>query len=84
MNTSSNQNEFQVCYIQNSVTLDIQLKVAVSLYHYAIKFPTPQGIGDVKGSREPIERCQLKAYTSHQCTPRGVHMAAHGNPNSVH
>ncbi|XP_022880406.1 uncharacterized protein LOC111397635 [Olea europaea var. sylvestris] len=42
------------------------LRAAVFLYHYYIKFPTPHGVGEVKGNRELVERCQWKTCVSHQ------------------
>ncbi|XP_022841922.1 uncharacterized protein LOC111365616 [Olea europaea var. sylvestris] len=55
--------------------LIFSLKVAVSLYHYSIKFPTPYSVGEVKGNRELIERYKLKAYVDDQCNLLGVYMA---------
>ncbi|XP_022853913.1 uncharacterized protein LOC111375341 [Olea europaea var. sylvestris] len=51
------------------------LRAAFSLYHYSIKFPTPYGVGEVKGNRELAERCQRNTYANHQRSSRGVHMA---------
>lgn len=51
------------------------LRAAVSLYHYSIKFPTPHGVGEVKGNKELAERRQWKTCASHQCSSLGLHMA---------
>ncbi|XP_022861738.1 uncharacterized protein LOC111382100 [Olea europaea var. sylvestris] len=55
--------------------LIFNLKAAVSLYHYSIKFPTFHGMDEVKGNRALIDTCQLKAYDRSQCILSRVHMA---------
>ncbi|XP_022846340.1 uncharacterized protein LOC111369087 [Olea europaea var. sylvestris] len=60
--------------------LIFSLKAAMSLYYYSIKFSTPHGVGEVKGNRKFVEKCQLKAYVGDQCTLPRVYMAHVGEP----
>ncbi|XP_022852014.1 uncharacterized protein LOC111373680 [Olea europaea var. sylvestris] len=59
------------------------LRAAVSLYHYSIKFSTPYGVGEVKGNRELVESCQWNTCTSHQHSFSAVHMANIWEPELI-
>nr|XP_009413942.1 PREDICTED: uncharacterized protein LOC103995141 [Musa acuminata subsp. malaccensis] len=70
--------------IQGRPTLN-KLKVVVSTYHRAIKFPTPMGIGESRSDLGESRRCYLTAVAlARKSCPRQVMDAREGAAASEH
>lgn len=47
------------------------LRAVVSPFHYSLKFPTPYGVGEIKGNRKLAKMCQrtARSQTHHNNRP---------------
>ena len=56
------------------------LKAITSIYHLLMKFPTPNGVGQVRGNQEEVRRCYNQAVRS-ASKPRQVNVVDQRPPN---
>ena len=57
-----------------------ELRVVTSIHHLLMKFPTPQGVGEVKGDQQESTKCYHQAMKA-ASNPRQFHVADQWPPS---